>query len=291
MKFSLYFLLILFTISGYSQDTLHRHYILLEQYVKLGNNLTKQDSLNFQFKGEDTLVLVSPDFLERNNNGIRVEYEPKDSLFLEIYKDVVYGKMNSEQREKETMKYWKDEIKIFFASGVPQDHSQKLMEFAKEISSEIDSLKITKVDNKEQSNFMIYYLNREYNIDYEPRINNRNGGYYINWNAKQQIYKGYVKINTEFVKNENDQVQLLFFHFFKSLGYFKSSEKLNCESYLSACRVPRRLTQSDREILKYHYSYGICKGVILKTFNELHESMQKTLRHNPKAQLYVVHSE
>lgn len=136
---------------------------------------------------------------------------------------------------------------------------------------------------------MIYYLNKQHNTDYEPRISGRSGGYYINWNGKQQIYKASVKINTEFAKEKDYQLQLLKYNFFKSLGYFKSSDILECESYLSGCPVERQFTKMDKKLLKYHYSYGVCKGVDLKAFEELHNSMQEHLKKDPDAKLYVVH--
>jgi len=261
----------------------------LKQYLRLGIPLTGQDTLNFQLKGKDTMVLISRDFIDkRYKDRIQVEYEPKDSVFLEIYKDVVYGRPESKTRNTETMKYWKEEVKIFFAPGVPDEHSQYLMQFAHEISSEIDSLKISRVDSRDKSNFIVYYLNREHNIEYEPRITGKTGGYYIHW-RNSRIYEGAVKINTEFATDDNYQLQLLTYHFIKSLGYFKSSDNLECESYLSDCRNFRRLTQIDREILKYHYSYGICKGVKLDDFEEMHAHMKEALRKDPNAKLYVLH--
>lgn len=291
MKICFYFFCALLTLSGYSQDTIPAFYIPLKEYVKQGIPLTKQDSLNFHYNGEDTLVMVSRKFIEeRNKNVVRVEYEPKDSLFLDIYKNVVYGKPTSENRNQQTMKYWKDEIKIYFDSSVPVEHSQHLMEFANEISLEIDSLKITKVATREESNYLVYYLNREHNIDYEPRISNHAGGYYINWNGNQQIYNASLKINTEATRSKDFQSHLLTYHFFHSLGYFRRSDTITCESYLSRCKDRRKLTQIDREVLKYHYSYGICKGVKLDTFEEMHEKMQNTLLTDPNAKIYVVHS-
>ena len=262
----------------------------IQQYLKIGKPLTKQDTINFQFKGRDTMVLLLPDLIEdREKNHVRVEYEPKDSLFLEIYKDVVYGKPNSKTRNAHAMTYWKDEIKIFFASSVPIKHAQELMKFANEISSDIDSLKISKVGDKEESNFLVYYLNREHNTDYDPRITEDTGGYFIHWNGNHQIYKASLKINTEIAEDEDLQLQLLTYHFFKSLGYFKSSDTLNCESFLSSCRSFRNITAIDKEILKYHYSYGICKGVNLDTFEEMHKDMQNTMLKHPNAKVYVIH--
>src|SRR5690606_4420161 len=126
-----------------AHDTISRSFIPLQHYVKLEKPLTKQDTLNFRFKGEDTLVMVPGNFMETlYDDKVWVEYEPKDSLFLEIYKDVVYGKPNSATRESEIMKYWKEDIKVYFDPGVPTPHQNYLLAFANKIAADIDSLNI-----------------------------------------------------------------------------------------------------------------------------------------------------
>ncbi len=289
MKYSLYFLCLLFSISGFSQDTISRSYVPLHQYVKLGKPLTRQDTLNFRFRDQDTLVLVAGNFLETlYNDKVWVEYEPKDSLFLEIYKDVVYGKLNSATRNSEIMKYWKEDLKVYFDPSVPKPHQNYLLDFANKITSDIDSLNISRVNTLEESNYHIYYLTDDRNIDHDPRIKDNPGGYYVSW-KNHQIYNGALKINTNYAVKDDHQLQLLTHYFIGSLGYFKSSDNLECESYLSSCSNYRKLTQMDLEILKYHYSYGICKNVNIEDFEKMHKEMQNSLLEDPNAKLYVIH--
>lgn len=289
MKYSLYFLCLLFSISGFSQDTISRSYVPLQQYVKLGKPLTRQDTLNFRFRDQDTLVLVAGNFLETlYYDKVWVEYEPKDSLFLEIYKDVVYGKPNSATRNSEIMKYWKEDLKVYFDPSVPKPHQNYLLDFANKIATDIDSLNISRVNTLEESNYHIYYLTDDHNIDHDPRIKDNPGGYYVSW-KNHQIYNGALKINTNYAVKDDHQLQLLTHYFIGSLGYFKSSDNLECESYLSSCSNYRKLTQMDLEILKYHYSYGICKNVNIEDFEKMHKEMQNSLLEDPNAKLYVIH--
>ena len=289
MKYNLYFLCLLFSISGFSQDTISRSYVPLQQYVKLGKPLTRQDTLNFRFRDQDTLVLVAGNFLETlYYDKVWVEYEPKDSLFLEIYKDVVYGKPNSATRNSEIMKYWKEDLKVYFDPSVPKPHQNYLLDFANKIATDIDSLNISRVNTLEESNYHIYYLTDDHNIDHDPRIKDNPGGYYVSW-KNHQIYNGALKINTNYAVKDDHQLQLLTHYFIGSLGYFKSSDNLECESYLSSCSNYRKLTQMDLEILKYHYSYGICKNVNIEDFEKMHKEMQNSLLEDPNAKLYVIH--
>lgn len=277
----------------YSQDTINprnsHRYLNLKDYKKLVGKTS--DSTEFIYRNGDTLVKIPNDF-EPFGTGYRVEvkYEYKDSAFLSIYKNVVFN-LGKGSSDAERMRYWKDDVKIFFDESVPAQHANELMQFAKKASSGIDSLNISRNFLRDKANYIVYYLNRENQTDYEPRIANAKGGYYISWNGQQQIYDGKLKINTSLVKTEKYQLEFLKYHFLKSLGHFKSSKKLDCKSYFSSCNSTRELTDIDLELLKYHYSYGVCKGTDLKSFTELTNSMNKKLEADPNARLYVVHYE
>ena len=287
------FIAIITSLQSFGQDTITKRvvkkYIPLEVYENTFGKTS--DTTEFMYKDKDTLVRVPDDYdpLE-GKNYVKVEYEPKDSTFLSIYKNVVYNTHKSDG-SKERMRYWKEDVKIYFDESVPASHAKELMQFAKELSADVDSLSISQNFIPEKANYLVYFLNREHQTDYEPRMGNSKAGYYISWNGKQQIYDGKLKINTELVKSDKYQLNLLKFHFFKSLGFFKSSGKLDCSSYLSACNTQRELSAIDLEILKYHYSYGVCKGTDLKSFTALTTSMNKKLEEEPNAKLYVIHNE
>jgi len=281
------------SFTSFGQDTIPepatKTFIPLKMYVEKIGKIT--DTTEFIYRDKDTLVLIPNGYdLYNGKKSVRVEYEPKNSTFLNIYKNVVYNTGRS-RSDEERMRYWKDDIKIYFDKSVPVSHTKELMQFADRISSDVDSLNISRNFIPEKANFLVYYLDQEHTTDYEPRIGNTKGGYYISWNGKQQIYDGKLKINTELLRSENIQLEHLKYHFFKSLGHFKSSRQLNCESYLSACNTNRVITPIDIEILKYHYSYGVCKGTDLKSFTDLTDSMNEKLKEDPNAKLYVLHHE
>ncbi len=294
MKRTFYLIIAIFvSFHSFGQDTIYepatKRYIPLKSYKEKIGKIT--DITEFMFRDKDTLVLIPNDYdLYGGKERVLVEYEPKDSLFLDIYKNIVYNTGRS-RGDGERMRYWKDEIKIYFDKSVPSSHAKGLMQFADKISLDIDSLNISRNFIPEKANYVVYYLNKEHTTDYEPRISNSNGGYYISWNGKQQIYDGKLKINTELLNSENVQLEHLKFHFFKSLGYFKSSNQLSCESYLSACNTNRVITPIDMEILKYHYSYGVCKGVDLKSFTDQTNSLNQKLKDDPNSKIYVAHVE
>ena len=288
--------LILFTTQLYSQDTLaikrtSRIYINIKTFQEKEIALTRKDSADFMFQGQDTLVLVSKEFaedlLKLEENQVKVKYEPKDDEFLEKYKKVVFG---NEDNTKTTLKIWKEDVKIYFDTSVPKLHTVALMDFALGLSTAVDSLTIREVASKEESNYLVYYLNNENDEDFEPRINKTTSGYYLNWNTKQQITKASLKVNTQTIKNERYQIANLKFNFFRSLGYFGESSSRECRSYLSTCPMIRSLTSDDMEILKYHYSYGICKGTGRKEFEQTHARMKEILNTEQRSELYIVHT-
>ena len=256
----------------------------------MGNELTKQDSLNFRFYKGDTLVLVEPGmFVIQNPNEVKVPYEPKDEDFLNIYKQIVFGPPE-ETEKNETIKIWKNGVRLFFDPSVPKQHRLELLKFAYKVSAGIDSLKIEEVQERAQSNFLIFYRNSEDDFDQEPRISNKSkGSYYLDWNGKQQFTRGVIKINAYAIPRPKDELDLLKFYFFRSLGHFSNSPELSCESYLSACRTKRKITKKDLEILAYHYSYGICKGIDRENFEKIHRDYKKIMAEHPGSEFYMVH--
>ena len=289
MKFFLLSILF-FSMNIFAQkDKMDTHEKNQERYIQLsilrksGATFSKADKLKFKVVGNDTLVPLSLIAFDASKQ-VRVPYEYKDSLFLSKYKEVVFPNPT-----KSTIKIWKDTIKLYFDPSVPIDHRNELLEFAEKLSAEVDSLKITEVKDRKDSNYFIFYRKNKSDFDFEPEIEGKYGGYYTHWNGKGHMYRTVLKVNSyEFSKPKTD-LQNLKYNFFRSLGYFHFSDDLPCESYLSACKIYRKLTPIDIEILKYHYSYGVCKGLNLEEFEDFHQYMKAALKEKPDAQLFVVH--
>jgi hypothetical protein len=243
-------------------------YMSLKQFKRLYKRpLTKADSTSFMFRGNDTLVKVEN---YKRAKGVSVAYEYKDSTFLSLYKKVAFNHKNDSINEKTTMKYWKKPIKIFLSKSIKRKTKKEFIKFALQISQEIDSLNISFVKKIEESNYIIYY---NHDFEYESRmVNYKTTNYYLNWNNKNQSYRCALKINIDNNFNEKLRLYALKDYFFRSLGRFKLSNKFLCESYFSDCYSDhKKLSSFDFELLKYHYSYGICKGTTLKIFEEQHK--------------------
>lgn len=238
-----------------------------ENYTR---NLTKNDTLNFRIKDNDTLVLITDDI---KSKGRVVPYEPKDSTFLYYYKKVAFNHKDNDFSKNTSMKYWKSDIKIYFSPSVTNKTKNNLMSFAKEISKNIDSLNIYQVKHIEESNYIIYYFG---DYEYEPKmVNYKSSDYYIYWN-KNRINRGSIKLDTKKFFNEKLIQHKLREFFIQSIGHFKLIDDFDCESYFSDCYAPdKKLTALDLEILSYHYSYGICKGTSLEIFEEQHKNAQE----------------
>jgi hypothetical protein len=77
-------------------------------------------------------------------------------------------------------------------------------------------------------------------------------------------------------------------YFIKSLGYFNLIKDFDCESYFSDCySANKKLTELDIELLKYHYSYGICKGTSLETFEEQHKKAKEILSNDGHSLIFI----
>ncbi|TDU39900.1 hypothetical protein BXY82_1937 [Gelidibacter sediminis] len=279
--------ILLFTSVGLAQtptESIVRRYMPIKMYKsKFNKQLTKKDSLNIRVIDNDTLILLEDQTLPK---GVKVPYEPKDSTFLSYYRKVAFQHKNDIYSNKTSMKYWKNDISIFFSKSISKKSKKEFMSFLKQIDNAVDSLRINEARRLEDSNYAIYYAG---DYEYEPRLyNSKTSNYYISWNHNK-IYRGAIRL----VKNELSIEEMLQFKmrefFIKSLGYFKFIDDFDCDSYFSNCYSPnKKLTLMDLELLKYHYSYGICKGTDLKTFDEQHARAQEVLQKTGQ-RMYFIH--
>ncbi|HET8809876.1 MAG TPA: hypothetical protein VFM65_06365 [Flavobacteriaceae bacterium] len=285
MKRFLYIFVLMFSAQPcLAQDTLV--HISLKSYKQLYDEpLTKEDSLNFKFMGNDTLVLVKN---YTRPKGVRVPYEPKDSIFLKYYKKVAFVQKGENPDSTETMKYWKDDIKLFFSKSVSGKTRREVMRFAETIDEHVDSLSISEVRNIEDSNYVVYFSD---DYEYEPKLRRSyNSDYYIYWNGNSQIYRSAIKINTKQFFNEKMRGERIKEMFFLSLGRFVQIDDFACESYFANCYSKNKhLTPLDMELLKYHYSYGICKGTTREKFEKQHKMAKKILK-NKHHKMMFIHS-
>ncbi len=273
-------------LNSYSKAT----YMLYKNYKSLKKSGNKViDSIGFNIIKNDTLIMI----IGYKEKGVKVLYEEKDSIFLERYKQLVFNKkyQNKEERLKPTMKIWKDEVKIYFDKSVSKYNSKKLSEFIHYLDEEIDSLKITVVKDKDKSNYFIYSTSDTNEVNLDARIRG-NDGYYLLWNNKQNIYSCSLKINEKKNLNEEQILTYLKINFIRSLGYFyQELGNSDCNSYFSICKSDKKeFGKKDLEILKYHYSYGICKGSNIETFEKNHKDAKEALKKG-NTKFYFLHNE
>ena len=246
------------------------------------------DTIGYMISRKDTLVFFNE---SDDENIIRVSrpFEYRDSTFISLYKKIAFNDAVKDKVNKTvSLKYWKSEIKIYFTNSIPKKSRKSLLHFAELISNGIDSLKISEVKDINNSNYVIYQEN-DYN--YSDGLKNSKTDFYISWNGRNIIQKGFIKMNSEEYFNEkiyNLKLQELFL---KSLGFFKFTDAIDCENYFSNCfTVNKKFSAVDKELLKYHYSYGICKGVTEETFDELHHKANDAEQNGNMPKMYnIVH--
>lgn len=282
---SLFFLFLNYSYSQQPHNkTLHKVFVPLKYYKKKYNKtLTKLDSSKFKIVKNDTLISVE-NF--KRPDGVSIPYEFKDSTFLHYYKKIAFKHKNDSIDPKTRMKYWKKPIKIFFSKSVKRKTKKEFLKFTSYISKNVDSLNISEVKKIEDSNYIIYYKD---DFEYESRLHNKkNTDYYLYWNKRSQIYKCALRLDAENNYNENLKLYNLKDFFLITLGYFKRSNELPCESVFSNCfSKNKHFSNFDLALLKYHYSYGICKGTSLKIFEEQHERSKKSMNnHHSKVLFY-----
>ena len=268
------FMLCFVSMNSSSQNTENKistHFVKINEYRKLfGNDLSKVSKKDFVYNQGDTLIKFK---------GIVTPYEFKDSTFLDIYKDVVYRKNRKfKGSTKPIMTLWDGPIKIFFSKSVDTTFRNSIIEVSNVLSRQIDSLNISFVDDIEKSNYIIYQIDKDNKYKYSKNIkNNRFIDYYSYWN-QHKIYDTKFEINVSKIKNPRKVKPYVVQYFLRSLGHFDITKKLSCEHMFSRClKSKKKLSDIDIEIIKYHYSYGICKWTDLSTFEENHKRAKEAL--------------
>lgn len=263
-----------------SQENKKYRFLKIEDYKKkYPNRNISFEKGKYQIFNNDTLILDND---PRYSHSISIDYEFKDSLFLDVYKDLVYKKHHLRKNEKKKyMKLWKQPIKIYFDASLDSFYMNKIKEKSLKLSNNIDSLNISFVDSKEKANYLIYQLDRKNSNKLSKEITNNNYiNYYNKW-YKNKIYNTQLEINLTKYEKVSKEIHLNYIYqfFYRSLGHFSVSRLLPCESMFSSClRNNKKLLENDFELLKYHYSYGICKFTDLETFEKNHKKAREELK-------------
>lgn len=215
-----------------------------------------------------------------------VNFEYKDENFLKVYKKVAFNNYSKGKDGKAYMLYWKSKLKIYMSDNISSSSQKNFKKFAQEISSGIDSLKITFVKNINEANYVIY-TNGDF--EYHSELTQKEGDYYIHW-KNSKINRGFIKIDRKAYFNETLFDQKLKELFIQTLGYFQLTDQLHCKSFFSSCHDPNKeFGTLDKEILKYHYSYGICKGINEETFDNLHQKAKEHKKNHPDVPYRISH--
>ncbi|MBT8223278.1 MAG: hypothetical protein KJN96_08940 [Eudoraea sp.] len=222
---------------------------------------------------------------------VQVPYEPKSEAFLDRYMEIVYSKSQYiDSLNTHRMRFWKEPVKVYVDTSVPEQYGRALKKFATNLDNLVDSLSIRFVDSPDLSNYLIYHVNDQFSKEFEPNLETSAQGYYVYWKQYYKISQGYLKINTERITNPQMIQSLMKWRFFASLGYFNTQGDLPCEDYLSSCfEGDKKLSDDDIEILKYHYSYGICKGTLISKFKEQHKRAKASLAKNLNNRYFFAH--
>lgn len=285
------------SIYSFSQDTInsinkekefnsfkiHRAYINIESFRKVHKRaLTKIDSINFKIKGKDTLVLLTD---KDQNKYVSVLFEYKDESFLKVYKSIAFKKNNTEK--KSYQRYWKKPIQIYFSESISKKRKKTFINFSNKITKGIDSLNVIFVNNLNDANFVIY---QKGDFEYESNLKNLNNDYYIWWD-NNIINRGFIKIDSEINLNDSLFDETLNKLFIKTLGHFEFTRLIDCSNYFSNCNTSiKKFSKLDYEILKYHYSYGICKGLDEEAFDEFHIKANEHKKKFPDLPYKILHT-
>jgi hypothetical protein len=180
-----------------------------------------------------------------------------DSSFRELYKTIALHPNHINRRgiiTNPVIKKWDKDINIFIqgsSAKVRREIIAKLKNTIAIISPALDNkIKISFTDDKSSANYLI-------NLNFTGR-----NGWYLKWDALDNIYNCVMDVNTKFIFNREQQTALISHYFLKSLGDFITE---SAPLVVSNMRLWRQdINDVDLQILKLHYSNDIKPGMAEK---------------------------
>ncbi|HMH23916.1 MAG TPA: hypothetical protein VK563_19155 [Puia sp.] len=194
-----------------------------------------------------------------------------DSSFKALYKAVALhpGHRNSEGVIHDSVvRKWDKDIVIRLEGGAGKSRKEilgKLRNTIALISPALDSkIKISFTDDKASANYFI-------DLDYIGR----RSGWYLKWDALDNIYSCRMLVNTRIIFNRDQQAALVSHYFLQSLGDFIFNQKdrsdfiKNDPSAASNMSLWRQdINNIDLQILRLHYTSDIKPGMAKKDIDQ-----------------------
>lgn len=216
-----------------------------------------------------SLILISCQSTPNTSHFSNSSLSPTQEYFLSIALGVEYG-------ENETLKKWKNDLKIYVTDTTQTLLLQELDKIITELNNLIGEIQLYRVNSRSKANFIVYLGDAAtYMSDYAPEaacwIPGNLGFFWVNWNAEGVITKGSVFIDLQHNTAVDCRRHLLREELTQALGLMQDSKKYPNSIFQQNWTCTTTYAEIDRDLIQLLYdpslSTGMSKKEVINFFN------------------------
>jgi hypothetical protein len=172
---------------------------------------------------------------------------------------------------------WKSEIKLFLPDSSRTDLLDELKRILVELNNLNTELKIRRVMQENEANFVVFLSGKNSYGNYEPNVKNlldNNWGLvWIYWNSQSEIYKGSMYVDIERNTDINCMKHLLREELTQGLGLLNDTNDYPSSIFYQQWTCSPSYADIDKEVIKLLYNpqikIGMSKNEVIKVLESL----------------------
>lgn len=172
----------------------------------------------------------------------------------QYFEEIVY---NNEFKTDYQPKKWYKNMKVFVKGDNQYELSGELREIVYDLNNLLSEIQIEIVDYEEESNFVIYFCEREKfnqsNIDAKNYTKNSNGAFIIYCDG-DEITNGVMYVDTKNVRSIEVKKHILREEITQSLGFTNDSYKYPNSIFFKPYSETTEFSELDKKIIRKYYS-------------------------------------
>lgn len=172
---------------------------------------------------------------------------------------------------------WNEEIKVYVPDSSRTDLVDELKSILKELNNFSPHLKISRVMEENEANFLVFFSGRVTYGDYEPNakpsLEDNWGLVWIYWNNNSNIYKGSLYVDVERNTEINCMKHLLREELTQGLGLLNDTNDYPASIFYQQWTCSPSYAEIDKELIQLLYhpkiKAGMSKREVIKVLESL----------------------
>jgi hypothetical protein len=193
------------------------------------------------------------------------------SEVIEYFNELIFGSEFGDSNKRS--KKWTKSMKIFVSGKCPGYLDKELNKIIKEINALVDSISLSRVTSKRDSNYIIYFGSGKNYAKIEPNaqpyLKDNLGFLWVYWNSNNEIYKGSMYVDIIRTRNKNTQKHLLREELTQSLGIMNDSYKYPDSIFYQKWTHTTNYLEIDKYVIQLLYNKEIKPNMNKQEINKI----------------------